>query len=69
VTDEKIQCWVDKEKVVDADIKGRDIDTRIEVDESKPLGFASWETTGELKNIQLQRLTPKEVAETNKPAE
>jgi hypothetical protein len=66
VTDEKIKCWVDDKEVIDLITKGRKIDTRIEADPSKPLGFATWETTGAVRKIEVRTLTPKEVAETNK---
>jgi hypothetical protein len=66
VTDEKIKCWVDDKEVIDLVTKGRKIDTRIEADPSKPLGFATWETSGAVRNIEVRMLTPQEVAETNK---
>jgi hypothetical protein len=66
VSDEKIKCWVDDKEVIDLITKGRKIDTRIEADPSKPLGFATWETTGAVRKIEVRTLTPKEVAENNK---
>ena len=47
-------------------IKGHKIGTRIEAEPSKPLGFSTWETTGSVKGIEMERLTPEEVAATNK---
>jgi hypothetical protein len=38
------------------DITGRKIDTRIEVDMSQPLGIATWQTAGAIRNIRLQKL-------------
>jgi len=52
VTPGKIEAWVDEEKIVDVKIAGRIIDTRIEVELSKPLGIATWQTTGAIRNIQ-----------------
>jgi len=66
VTDERIQCWVDDKRVVDVKYKGRRIGTRIEADLSKPLGFASWETGGAVRKIEIRMLTKAEVATTNK---
>jgi len=66
ITDERIRCLVDGEKVVDAKYKGRRIGTRIEADLSKPLGFATWETSGAVRKIEIRTLTPAEVAQTNK---
>ncbi|MEO6809834.1 MAG: DUF1080 domain-containing protein, partial [Isosphaeraceae bacterium] len=44
VTANVVRCWVDGKEVVDADIEGRELGTRIESRASQPLGFASWET-------------------------
>lgn len=66
VTDERIQCWVDAKMLVDVEIKGREVGTRFESDPSKPLGFAGWETTGAVRNIEVRPLTAEEVAATNK---
>jgi hypothetical protein len=56
VTPNKIESWIDGEQIVDADTKGRKISIRVEVEPSKPLGFATWSTTGALRNIKLRRL-------------
>lgn len=56
VTPTKIEAWIDAEKVVDATTTDRTLSIRIEVEESKPLGIASWSTTAALRNIKLRRL-------------
>jgi hypothetical protein len=56
VTSSKIEAWIDNDKVVNADTTGRKISIRVEVEPSKPLGFATWSTTGALRNIKLRRL-------------
>jgi hypothetical protein len=56
VTPTKIEAWIDAEKVVDATTTDRTISIRIEVEESKPLGIASWSTTAALRNLKLRRL-------------
>lgn len=66
VTDQAIRCWIDDEEEVTVDRRNRQVGTRIEVNRNKPLGFATWETSGAIRQIVLQRLTPAEVAETNK---
>jgi hypothetical protein len=58
VTKEKIEAWLDKEKIVNLATKDRRISVRSEVELSRPLGFATWNTTGALKNIELRRLAP-----------
>lgn len=59
VTPNRIQAWLDKEEepLVDMDITNRKIDTRIEVDLSQPLGIATWQTAGAIRNICLRKLT------------
>ncbi len=52
----KIQAWIDDDKVIDADTTDRRISIRLEVEESRPLGFASWSTTAALRNIYLRKL-------------
>jgi len=52
----KIQAWVDKEQVIDVDLKDKRISTRIEVDASRPLGIATYQVSGAYKDIQLKRV-------------
>ena len=52
----KIQAWIDEDKVIDVDTTDRQISIRLEVEESRPLGFASWSTTAALRNIHLRKL-------------
>ena len=52
----KIQAWIDDDKVIDAETADRRISIRLEVEESRPLGFASWSTTAALRNIYLRKL-------------
>jgi len=56
VTPSRIEAWLDEEKIIDVETAGRIIDTRIEVELSKPLGIATWQTTGAIRNIQLRKL-------------
>lgn len=56
VTPAKIQAWLDGRRIIDADITGKQISTRIEVDLSQPLGIAAWRTTGAVRAIRLRRL-------------
>ena len=66
VTKERIQCWIDKERVVDLELKDRKISIRPEVELNKPFGIASWRTTAALKNIQVRTLDKNELAGTPK---
>jgi len=56
VTDNRIQAWIDGENVVDTEVGEREVDVRIEVEESKPLGIAAYNTKAALRNIRLRRL-------------
>jgi hypothetical protein len=56
VTPDKIEAWLDDEKLVDIETTGRKIDIRSEVDLSKPLGIASWQTTAAIRNIKMRKL-------------
>lgn len=53
VTDAKIEAWLDDEQIVDLETEGKKISIRPEVELSRPLGFATWQTTGELRNIRI----------------
>lgn len=59
VTADNISAWVDKEQIVDADVKGKKITVRGEVEASQPLGIATYQTTGAIKNIRLRKLDAK----------
>jgi len=52
----KIQAWLDEDKIIDVDTTDRQISIRLEVEESRPLGFSSWSTTAALRNIYLRKL-------------
>lgn len=58
VADGKIGCWLDDKQMVDVELKGRRISTRIEVDPSKPLGICCYNVEAGLKEIKLRRLPP-----------
>jgi hypothetical protein len=62
VSDKKIECWIDDEKMVDLPHKEHKISIRDEVDLCRPFGFASWCTEGRVRNICIRKLTAKEVA-------
>jgi hypothetical protein len=54
VTPKKIQAWLDGEDLVDVEIEGRKIGIRPEVDLSQPLGIATWQTAGAVRNIVIK---------------
>ncbi len=56
VTDEKIEVWIDKDQVVDQSRKDHTFGVRIECDPSRPLGIATYDTVGAVRNIRLKEL-------------
>ena len=56
VKEKQIQAFIDDKLVIDANIEDRKVETRIEVDVSKPLGIANFATTGAYRNIQMKKL-------------
>ena len=56
VTENKLEAWLDNEQIVNADTKDREIGVRIEVEESRPLGLATFQTTAALRNISWRKL-------------
>ena len=58
VTTGRIEGWLDQEKLVDVDTSDRRISLRPgDIELSKPLGFASYQTTAALRNIQMRRVS------------
>lgn len=57
VTLTKIQAWIDEKQVVNVDYRDKIIACRPgEIESSRPLGVATWATTGALKNFTLKIL-------------
>lgn len=56
VTPAKIEAWLDDRQIISQDLKGNKIDIRLEMEFSKPLGVASWNTKSALREIRLRRL-------------
>ena len=54
VTDEKIEVWIDKDQVVDQSRKDHTFGVRMECDPSRPLGIATYDTVGAVRNIRLK---------------
>ena len=56
VVKDRIQAWIDDKNVVDVDIKGKPVSTRAECELCRPLGIASWQTTGAVRDIRIREL-------------
>jgi hypothetical protein len=52
VTPQAIECFVDGEPVIDQPLEGRRLSIRDEVIPSRPLGIATYATTGDVRNIR-----------------
>lgn len=61
VTQEKIQAWIDDDKMVDLETKGHKLSIRFECDLCRPLGISTWMTAGAVRNIHLRELGPEEI--------
>ncbi len=56
VTDKKIEAWIDDKQVVDANIEGKKITTRNEVELSHPMGIVAWQSAAEIRKVELREL-------------
>jgi len=53
---DRIRAWIDDQCVVDVATRGKKLTTRAEVDLSKPLGIATFETRAALRKLQIRWL-------------
>ncbi|MCS7046569.1 MAG: DUF1080 domain-containing protein [Gemmataceae bacterium] len=63
VTQNRIQAWIDKERLVDVDTTDKKISIRFECDNCKPFGFCTWGTKGAVRDIRVRSLTAAEIKE------
>ncbi|NUR53691.1 MAG: DUF1080 domain-containing protein, partial [Acidobacteria bacterium] len=57
VTPAKIEAWLDGRQIIDQDITGKQVSTRVEVDASQPLGIAAWRTKAAVRDIRVRPLS------------
>lgn len=58
VTADKLQVWIDNERVIDVVVKDRQVGMRAgEIELSVPLGIAAYQTATALRNIRVRRVT------------
>ena len=69
VLKDRLEAWLGDDQIVDVDIEGKKISTRVEVDASRPFGLASYRTTAAIRNIRVRELTPEEIKAAQKPDE
>lgn len=63
VTKQRIEAWIDDEKMVDLATKGHKFSIRDEVDLCRPFGICTWCTEGQLRKLEMRSLKPEEVEE------
>jgi hypothetical protein len=56
VLPEKILVWLDDEKIIDVDIKGRQVEIHPAMESGLPLGLATYTTTAAFRNVKLTRI-------------
>jgi len=59
VTEAKVEAWIDKEQVVDFTVGDHKLTIYFEPETMLPLGIATWETTGALRNIRVRKIKVK----------
>ncbi len=69
VTKTHITMWMDGKQMIHQDLRDREISTRVEVDLSKPLGIATFETQASYRNLRYRELTAAEQDAGKKPRE
>ena len=58
VTEKKLQAWIDQEKLVDVDTSEKKIALRPgDIEMSKPLGVAAWQTASALREIKFRKVS------------
>lgn len=56
VTDTHLRAWIDDKKIVDLEHAKRELSVRIEVEPSRPMGIATYQTQGAIRNLRLRTL-------------
>lgn len=56
VTEKAIVAWIDDEKVIDRNIESSKLSIRVEVDLSRPLGIATYETRAAIRNFRWRKI-------------
>lgn len=69
VTKAKIEAWIDDDKLIDLPAADKEFSIRWSVEASQPLGFATWRTGAELRDIRIRQLDTAEIAAIEKSLE
>lgn len=55
-TDQAIECWLDDERIIHVETAGKRFSLRIEVDQNRPLGLATFLTKAAYRKLELREL-------------
>jgi hypothetical protein len=69
VTDAKIQAWIDDRKLVEVDREGKEFSVRWEVEDSRPLGIATYQSTAAIKDFKFRKLDERDLLDEKKDAD
>jgi hypothetical protein len=58
VTKDKLECWIDQDKMVDFETADHKLSIRMECDLCRPLGVCTWCTTGAVRNLRIREIPP-----------
>jgi hypothetical protein len=58
VTENMLQAWIDDDQVVDLDTADRKLSVRFEMEPSRPLGIATWQTAAAVRDISIRKVKP-----------
>jgi hypothetical protein len=60
VTDQRLECWLDDDQIVNVELAGRKVSMRFgDIELSQPLGLANWQTSAAWQTIKVRRLDEK----------
>lgn len=58
VTNNRIEGWVDKDKLIDVNTRDRKVSVRPgDIESSKPVGLACWQTTAAYREIKMRKVS------------
>lgn len=60
VTDSHIEAWLGKFSLAEVERELHEIDVRFEMEACKPMGFATYQTVGKIRNARIRTLTKAE---------
>jgi hypothetical protein len=61
-----IRCRIDDKEIIAVAHRDRRVATRIKTRRNQPVGFATWESTGALRHIEIRPLTTAEISEIDR---